>query len=58
MSDNISEMVQTTTTTTTIVLRPFVRDYSGEPVPEKNIHPPIILISVQSLSDSSIYYDP
>jgi len=56
MSDNISEMVQTTTTT--IVLRPFVRDYSGEPVPEKNIHPPTIMISVQSLSDSSIYYDP
>ena len=30
-----------TTTTTTIVLRPFVRDYPGEPVPEETLtHPP------------------
>jgi len=31
----------TATTTTTIVLRPFVRDYPGEPVPEETLtHPP------------------
>ena len=31
----------TTTTTTTTVLRPFVRDYPGEPVPEEALtHPP------------------
>ena len=31
----------TTTTTTTTVLRPFVRDYPGEPVPEETLaHPP------------------
>jgi len=30
-----------TTTTTTTVLRPFVRDYPGEPVPEETLtHPP------------------
>ena len=30
-----------TTTTTTTVLRPFVRDYPGEPVPEETfIYPP------------------
>ena len=29
------------TTTTTTVLRPFVRDYPGEPVPEETLtHPP------------------
>ena len=29
------------TTTTTTVLRPFVRDYRGEPVPEETLtHPP------------------
>jgi len=28
-------------TTTTVVLRPFVRDYLGEPVPEETLtHPP------------------
>ena len=32
---------QTTTTTTTTVLRPFVRDHPGEPVPEETLtHPP------------------
>jgi len=37
------------TTTTTIVLRPFVRDYPGEPVPEETFtHPP-------SWSSSSLY---
>jgi len=31
----------TTTTTTATVLRPFVRDYPGEPVPEETFtHPP------------------
>jgi len=31
----------TTTTTSTTVLRPFVRDYPGEPVPEETLtHPP------------------
>jgi len=36
-------------TTTTIVLRPFVRDYSGEPVPEETLtHPP-------SRSSSNLY---
>jgi len=30
-----------TTTTATTVLRPFVRDYPGEPVPEETLtHPP------------------
>jgi len=30
-----------TTTTTTTVLRPFVQDYLGEPVPEETLtHPP------------------
>jgi len=43
---------------TTTVLRPFVRDYPGEPVPEKNTHPPTFLIIIQSLSASSIYHDP
>jgi len=46
-----------TTTTTTNVLRPFVRDYPGEPVPEET-HPTTILIIIQSLSASSIYHDP
>jgi len=32
---------KTYTTITTIVLRPFVRDYPGEPVPEETLtHPP------------------
>jgi len=31
----------TTDTTTTTILRPFVRDYPGEPVPEETFtHPP------------------
>jgi len=39
----------TSTTTTTIVSRPFVRDYPGEPVPEETlIHPP-------SWSSSNLY---
>jgi len=30
-----------TTTTTTTILRPFVRDYPGEPVPKETLtHPP------------------
>jgi len=33
--------VTTTTTTTTTVLRPFVRDYPDDPVPEETFtHPP------------------
>ena len=48
----------TTTTTTTTVLRPFVQDYLGEPVPgETFTHAPILII-IQPLSASSIYYDP
>jgi len=47
-----------TTTTTTIVLRPFVQDYLGEPVPEETLTHPTILIIIPSLSASSIYYDP
>jgi len=35
----------------------IVREYPGEPVPEKNIHPPTILIIMRCLSSSSIYYD-
>jgi len=37
----------------------FVRDYSGEPVQEKNIHQltPILIIN-HPLSASSIYCDP
>ena len=36
-------MHTTTTTTTTTVLRPFVRDYPGEPVPEETLtHPPFL----------------
>jgi len=35
------ESKYTTTTTTTTVLRPFVRNYPGEPVPEETLtHPP------------------
>ena len=34
------------------------RDYPGELVPEVNIHPPNILIIIQSLSAFSIYHDP
>jgi len=34
-------ILETTTTTTTTVLRPFVRDYPSEPVPEDTLtHPP------------------
>jgi len=40
----------TTTTTKTTVLRPFVRDYPGEPVPEETLtHPP-------SWSSSNLYH--
>jgi len=48
-----------TTTTTTTVLRPFVRDYPGEPVPEETFtHPPTWSSSNLYQSASSIYYDP
>jgi len=43
--------------TTTIVLRHFVRDYPGEPAPEETFKPTILII-IQSLSASSIYYNP
>ena len=44
-----STTTTTTTTTTATVLRPFVRDYPGEPVPEETFtHPP-------SWSSSSLY---
>jgi len=47
-----------TTTTTTTVLRAFVRDYPGEPVPEETLtRAPTILIAIQSFSASSIYHD-
>jgi len=45
-------IAQNTTTTTTTVLRPFVRDYPGEPVPEETLtHPP-------SWSSSDLYQLP
>ena len=50
--------VCTTTTTTTTVLRPFVRDYAGEPVPEETLTRSPILVINLPLSDSSIYHDP
>ena len=45
--------------THTTVKRPFVQDYPGRPVPEKNIHPltPVLIIG-HPLSTSSIYNDP
>jgi len=46
------------TTTTTTVLRPFVPDYPGEPVPVETFTRSPILIIVQPLSASSIYHDP
>jgi len=52
------QTIKTPTTTTTTVLQPFVRDYLGEPVPEETFtHSPILII-IQPLSASSIYYDP
>jgi len=42
---------------TTTVLRPFVRDYPGEPVPEETLTRPPSWSS-SSLSASSIYHDP
>jgi len=37
----VSLFCHTTTTTTILLLRPFVRDYPGEPVPEETLtHPP------------------
>jgi len=46
------------TTTTIAVLWPFVRDYPDESVPEETFtHSPILII-IQPLSASSIYYDP
>ena len=48
----------TTTTAASTVLRPFVRDYPGEPVPEGTFtHSPILIINLP-VSASSIYYDP
>jgi len=46
------------TTNTITVLRPFFQDYPGEPVPEETFNHSPILIIIQSLSSSSIYYDP
>ena len=45
-------------TTTTTVLRPFVRDYLGEPVQEESFTHSPILTMVQPLWASFIYYDP
>jgi len=46
------------TTTTIAVLRPIVWDYLGELVPEETFtHSPVLII-IQPLSASSIYYDP
>jgi len=46
--------------TKTTILLPFIWDYPGEPVPERNIHPlsltPILIIN-DPLSISSIYSD-
>jgi len=39
-------------------LRPFVWDYLGEPVPEETFNHSYIVIIIQPLSASSIYYDP
>ena len=45
----VAHSLTTTTTTTTIALRPFVRDYPCEPVPEETFtHPP-------SWSSSNLY---
>jgi len=42
----------------TTILWPFVWDYLGEPVPEETFtHSPILII-IQHLSASFIYYDP
>jgi len=48
-----------TATTTSAVLRPFVPDYPGEPVPEE-LSPilTLVLIINHPLSASSIYCDP
>jgi len=43
---------------TTTVLRPFVHDYPGELVPEEIFTYLPILIIIQPLLASSIYYDP
>jgi len=48
----------TTTTTTTTVLWPFNRDYPDEPLPEETLSHSSILIIIQHLSASSIFYDP
>jgi len=38
---NTKKPINNNTTTTTTVLRSFVRDYPGEPVPEETLtHPP------------------
>ena len=45
----LEEVEKETTTSTTTILRPFVRDYSGKPVPEETCtHPP-------SWSSSNLY---
>jgi len=50
--------VNNTTTTTTTVVWPFARDYPSELVPEETFtHSPILII-IQPLSASSIYYVP
>ena len=41
-----------------LLLQPFVRDCPGEPVPEETFSHSPILITIQPLSASSIYYDP
>jgi len=38
-------------------LRPFVRDYPGEPVPEETFTHSPILTTTHPVSTSSIYYD-
>jgi len=48
----------TTTTTTTTVYGPLSETTRGWAGTRRNIHPPTILIIIQSLSASSIYHDP
>jgi len=56
--NHTTSWITATTTTTTTVLRPFVRDYLGEPVPEETFaHSPILII-IQPLSASFTYYNP
>jgi len=46
------------TATTTTILRPFVRNYPGEPVPEETFTYPVTTIVVIQPVSSSIYHDP